>query len=88
MFFGGKEPNSNGCNEVIEIPNFSRKKANKRKFNTIRTTKVNAQVHGQESSTKNAIVHLNENLLHDDHPQRPLLNGILRTPSVWKMPFI
>jgi len=25
---------------------------------------------------KNAIVHFYENLLHDDHPQRPLFDGI------------
>jgi len=38
--------------------------------------KVNGQIYGEESSMKNAIVHFYENLLHDDHPQRPLLDGI------------
>jgi len=37
---------------------------------------VNGQVYGEESTMKNAIVHFFENLLHDDHQQRPLLDGI------------
>ena len=55
---------------------FHRVANNKRKFNTIWTIKVNGQIYGEESSMKNAIVHFYENLLHDDHPQRPLLDGM------------
>jgi len=37
---------------------------------------VNGQVYGEESMVKNAIVHFYENLLHDDHQQRPFIDGI------------
>jgi len=37
---------------------------------------INDQVFGEESSIKNATVHFYENLLHDDHPQRSLPDGI------------
>ena len=37
---------------------------------------MNGQVNGEESLTKNAIVHFYENVLHDDHHMRPLLDGI------------
>ena len=49
---------------------------NRRKFNSIQTIKVNGQVYGEESLMKKARVHFYENLLHDGHHQRPLLDGI------------
>jgi len=48
----------------------------RRKFNAIGNIKVNGQVFGDVVSMKNAIVHFYENLLHDNHAQRPLLDGI------------
>jgi len=55
---------------------FHRVANNKRKFNAIRNIKVNGQVFGDVVSMKNAIVHFYENLLHDNHAQRPFLDGI------------
>ena len=37
---------------------------------------MNGRVCGDDSLMKNVIVHFYENLLHDDQPQRPLLDGI------------
>ena len=49
---------------------------NRRKFNAIGNIKVNGQVFSDVVLMKNAIVHFYEDLFHDNHAQRPFLDGI------------
>jgi len=68
---------------------FHRVANNRRKFNAIENIVVEGELHVDDSSMKDAIVHFYEQLYHENFPSRPFLEGIsystINLEDVWEL---